>query len=858
MRLVMAALRASWPRTRACAVQRAHANAAEETTTSLKAVVQRLTYYSKETGWAVAKVKPLEDDAARKQISMRSNRKGVGHRSKALETTVSVVGTIPGISEGMTMTFTGWWSTHAVYGAEFKVTVAAEEDPGSKESIEHYLSGGILPGVGKVKAKALVDVYGEKTLEVLDSPNAANLLCRCKGIGRTTAMKIKKAWDEGQDARRNTAFLRQQGVSSHLAQAVVNRFGSSTEAEVRKDPFRALHGLKGGNFLMANKVALSLGVDLHHRSRYSSAILHEISTACAINGHTYLPWNALKQSASRLLTEHGPACTIKSEMLDEAVLDLSSQGKLIIEADPSDALPQVQKKEMLVELSSNDWVGSIPPNARCYLHSMHTAETDLVKRLQARLLTGKEDVDPRRVLNWIERAEGTYGLKVSDAQRKAIVSAAEEPILLLTGGPGCGKTYATKMIVQLWKAMGKRVALCAPTGRAAQRLAEITGFPASTVHRLLQYNDLNKGGLEKEDNYDAMLTSRFQWNGSCQLELDCVVVDEASMLDLQLSHALVAALPESCKLLVVGDCDQLPSIGPGFVFKELLRSSKFPSVELDIIFRQCQGSSIVTSAHAVNSGIFPSWEPLAVEDVKAGRRADSDAVWFCTDGYDEPGEKDVIEYLASEWLPERGFDVARQVQFLTPVHRGGLGTQELNKQLQQILNPSGVGQEEVHRRGYAYRVGDKVIQLSNDYDKDVFNGDLGVVSMVDQRSGVVTVNFGHGNGSKRVELRGYDLDSVAPAWAITVHKSQGSEFPVVVLALSGHHRTLLSRGLVYTAVTRASKLLVVVSPEHSIHTSIRRVSGGQRFCSMKTRIVSCGQVMETSMSRTPTPVDLPP
>lgn len=838
MRLAMAALRASWPRTRACAVQRAHASAAEETTTSLKAVVQRLTYYSKETGWAVAKVKPLEDEAALKEIRLRSNAKRGVSKNKAMETTVSVVGTIPGISEGMTMTFTGWWSTHAIYGAEFKVTVAAEEDPGSKESIEHYLSGGILPGVGKVKAKALVDVYGEKTLEVLDSPDAANLLCRCKGIGKATALKIKKAWDEGRDARKNTAFLRKQGLSSHLAQAVVNRFGSSTEAEVRKDPFKALHGLRGGNFLMANKIALSLGLDLHHKSRYSSAILHEISSACAVNGHTYLPWDMLKQLASSLLLEHGPECTIRSNLLEEALLDLSFQGKVVIEADPADVLPGGQQIDVLLELSSRDWVGNIPSHARCYLHSMHTAETDLVRRLQARLLAGKEDVDLQRVQNWIERAEGTYGLKVSDAQKRAIVSAAGEPILLLTGGPGCGKTYATKMIVQLWKAMGKRVALCAPTGRAAQRLAEISGFPASTVHRLLQYNDLNKGGLEKEDNYDAMLTSRFQWNGSCQLELDCVVVDEASMLDLQLSHALVAALPENCKLLVVGDCDQLPSIGPGFVFKELLRSSKFPSVELDIIFRQCQGSNIVTSAHAVNSGIFPNWEPFSVEEVKAGRQTESDAIWFCTNGYGESREKDVIEYLTSEWLPERGFDVAREVQFLTPVHRGSLGTQELNKQLQELLNPSSIGQEEIHRRGYGYRVGDKVIQLSNDYDKDVFNGDLGIVRAVDKKSGVVTVSFGSGNGSKQVDLRGYDLDSIAPAWAITVHKSQGSEFPVVVLALSGHHRTLLSRGLVYTAVTRASKLLVVVSPEHSIHTSVQRVSGGQRYCSMKTRIVS--------------------
>jgi exodeoxyribonuclease V alpha subunit len=462
-----------------------------------------------------------------------------------------------------------------------------------------------------------------------------------------------------------------------------------------------------------------------------------------------------------------------------------------------------EDKQLIVQLAFDE-----PQEQRiCYAPAFYQAEQALAKLLAA-FIKQPVQVDLPRVQRWIDGYTAKKSIQLSEEQRRAVELAASSRLLILTGGPGCGKTFTTKTIVALWRAMGKTLRLSAPTGRAAQRLAELTGVEAKTIHRLLAFDSK---------------TMQFRHNEEHPLEAEALVVDETSMLDLFLAHSLFKAIPRDAQVLLVGDVDQLPSVGPGMVLRELIASEQIPVVRLTTIFRQAASSHIITNAHRINAGQFPHLTPTT-------KFATSDCLWL------EAAEPAIgaegIRHLVSEYLPRRGIDPVREVQVLCPATRGEVGTRQLNFMLQQVLNPRRLDTVELARGGTVLRVGDRVIQQVNDYQREVFNGDLGTVTKIDLEEQEVTVAF----ADREVSYDYADLSELALAWAITIHKAQGSEYPVVLLPVFMQHYLLLSRNLLYTGLTRARQLAILVGPTKAIGLAVKRIRDRERYTALAERL----------------------
>jgi exodeoxyribonuclease V alpha subunit len=534
----------------------------------------------------------------------------------------------------------------------------------------------------------------------------------------------------------------------------------------------------------ADTIARNIGIAPDSDLRYQAGMLYVLQQA-AEEGHCFLP--------ERELTER----VVKRLALPDSPVDPARIGELIAQ--------MAHEKQLITQPG----YGELAEERLCYAPAFYYTEQALAARVAA-FAKAPVAVDLPRVQRWIDRYTEKRDITLSEEQRHAVELATSSRLLVLTGGPGCGKTFTTKTVVDLWRAMGKSILLAAPTGRAAQRLSEMTGQEAKTIHRLLAFDPK---------------TMQFRFNEEHPLEAQALVLDETSMLDLFLANSLLKAIPPEAQVLLVGDVDQLPSVGPGMVLRDLIESQQVPVVRLTQVFRQAATSHIVTNAHRINAGQFPRLVPTT-------KFAESDCLWLEAP---EPAlGAEGIQHLVCEYLPKHGIDPVQQVQVLSPATRGEVGTRQLNAMLQQILNPPAPGKVEFVRGGSMLRVGDRVIQQVNDYQREVFNGDIGTISSIDLEEQEVVVQF-----AERVVTYDYaDLAEIALAWAVTVHKSQGSEYPVVVFPLFLQHYLLLSRNLLYTGLTRAKQLAILVGPTKAIGISIKRVTDRQRYTALSDRLRS--------------------
>ncbi|KAL3161913.1 hypothetical protein ABBQ38_008998 [Trebouxia sp. C0009 RCD-2024] len=762
----------------------------------------------------------------------------------------------------------GNWVKHTAYGHQIETQVAKELQPTDTNGLISYLCGGATKGVGPVTARNMVDMYGDRILAVLDSSDAVQQLTKVSGIGKTTAAKIKSHWELRRGDRGARDFLQKNGLTGSAAQRLVQRYGSDTQEAVQLDPYACLALTSTtSTFRAAEKLAVALGTSPDLASRLGSAMMHALAEAAASNGHTYLSWEALQKQSLKLLHDSGRAWN--GPAAQEVAEDMFNQATLIVEnedAPPGGACPP-----------KPDWKRPL----RCYSPTMFNAEVAVARKLaelaarpRIQIPASQRESGLARVDRWMaENTKNSYGqtLQLSEGQREAIRTAARSPVCVVTGGPGCGKTTTTKYIVDLWNAMNKRLAICAPTGRAAQRLAETCGKPAATIHRLLKWIPLDRTRAttgDQSQEKDDKLTSggRFSFNSQNPLkhaqegvaeedwsEVDAVLVDEASMLDLPLAAALLEALPSRCQLVFVGDVDQLPPVGPGRVLSDAIQSGVIPGVDLRQIFRQAQQSNIVRTAHAVNRGdlqALPLSLPLlSLADVQSGRYANqqghgSDAVMLeVRSNAIEAGVQLALQQLVH---PQQKWDIRKDVQVMSPIRKASGGVVPLNAYLQAMLNPAAPDKAELslaksHSSAFddrsspvVLREGDRVIQCSNNYQKDVFNGDIGFVTRVHKATRELSVQY----QDKEVAYKGAELNDVQLAWASTVHKAQGSECPVVVLVMAPHHRALLSRRLLYTALTRAKQLVVVVGSRDALRLAVESERSDQRLSTLQHRITN--------------------
>jgi exodeoxyribonuclease V alpha subunit len=726
---------------------------------SITGVVERLTFHSEESGYTIARLQ----------------------RERASELT-TIVGSFANIQAGQTLQLTGFWRDHPQYGTQFQVTQYKETKPATLTGLEKYLGSGLIKGVGPVTAKRIVAHFGLDTLDVIE--NHIERLIEVKGIAKKRINTIQTAWAAQQAIKEVMVFLQGHGVSTTYAVKIFKQYGEAAIATVTNNPYQLAADIYGIGFLTADKIAHNLGVSPDSEFRYRAGLVHVLSEA-AEDGHCYLPQPELVELALKQLTteSHQPSLDAIAFVIDQ----------------------MQTSHELLVE-------NSVSETPLCYKPTFFHTEQNLAQLLHKHL-THPITVDLPRVQNWIERFTASRGIELSQQQQQAVEMAASSRVMVLTGGPGCGKTFTTHTIVSLWKAMGKSIALAAPTGRAAQRLSEMTGMEAKTLHRLLEFDPRTMG---------------FKRDGDNLLPYQAIVVDEASMLDLFLAHSLVKAIGLDTQLLLVGDVDQLPSVGPGNVLYDLIHSGCVPVARLTQVFRQAAKSAIVTAAHQINSGQYPAIELIS-------DKPRSDCLWHGGGHQPEHGVQVICE-LIEDLIPKLGFNPATDVQVLCPMTRGVIGTRNLNRVLQELINPPTPDKVEVVRGGSTLRVGDRVIQQTNDYQREVFNGDMGVVTAIDTTEQEVTVQY----SERHVTYDYADLNEIALAWSVSIHKSQGSEYPVVILPLYMQHYLMLSRNLLYTGLTRAKKLAIVIGAKKAIAVALHSTDKQQRYTRLKQRLLQLG------------------
>lgn len=727
---------------------------ATPTTETLTGIVERITFHSSESGYTVARLKlPKTDNLT------------------------TIIGNFANIQAGQTLQITGFWRDHPQYGPQLQVTHYTETKPASLTGIEKYLGSGLIKGVGSVTAKRIVNHFGLETLDIIE--NNVERLTEIKGIGKKRIEQIAYAWEQQKAIKEVMMFLQGHGVSTVYATKIYKQYGTGAIATVMERPYQLAEDIYGIGFLTADKIAENVGIPLESKFRYKAGILHTLTEATS-DGHCFLPESELVEKAKTLLT--------KDEHEAEAASILA-------------VITQMQADKDLMKDGADGEVALYKPSI------FHT-EQNLAQLLHQRLIQTVE-ADIPRVRNWIQRFTQSRQIQLSQQQQLAVETSAYSQMMILTGGPGCGKTFTTATIVELWKAMGKSILLAAPTGRAAQRLGEVTKLPAQTLHRLLEFDPKTMDFLRDEDN---------------PLKCDALIIDESSMLDIFLAYSLVKALPENCQLLVVGDADQLPSVGPGNVLKDLISSGKIPVVKLTQVFRQAAQSAIVAAAHKINQGKLPQFEPIS-------NSPKSDCLWHGGGTQPEHGVQTICD-LVEHFIPSIGLTPTKDLQVLCPMSRGLLGTRNLNKVLQELINPPTPEKTEVVRGATIFRVGDRVIQQTNDYKREVFNGDLGIINSIDTTEQEVVVNF----GERSITYDYPDLNEIALAWSISIHKSQGSEYPVVILPLYMQHYLMLNRNLLYTGITRAKKLVIVVGSKKAISIAVRN-EGQQRYTRLQSLFV---------------------
>lgn len=713
----------------------------------LAGTLERIVFQNRENSWTVGRLRAESDNRL-----------------------CNIIGKLPGVVVGETLRLTGHWVQNPKFGEQFEIESFTVRQPATEGGIEKYLASGLVKGVGPEMAKRIVERFGTDTLDIIDSQ--PNRLIEVEGIGEKRLAMIREDWSGHQNARETLVFLHDLPIGSALAARIYETYKGDTVLKVRSDPYLLAEEVWGVGFLTADRVASALGIGKDSPRRAQAGVLYSLSRLFG-SGHVCYPREELIRSTTEFLE-------IDEEMVEAAVTALLAEGSICTEEFEPD-------REVL------------------YRVEMCEAEEGVARRVREILSdkTPRREIDSFQALQWLE---SSLEMNLGREQMTAVETAIDGRLAVVTGGPGTGKTTLVRSLLVILERVGEEVLLGAPTGRAAKKLEEATGKPASTLHRLLEFDPR---------------TGLFGRNETNLLTADTVIVDEVSMVDLMLMFNLVLAIPPGCRLVLVGDVDQLPSVGPGNVLRDLIGSGTIRTVRLTEIYRQAQESRIVVNSHRVNRG-----EMLLLDDNARDFRfvevdsSDEALTWL-------------KEFLSGEILHTYRFDPVRDVQILSPMHKGLMGVTNLNRELQTLFNPKG---DEIRREDKILREGDKVIQLRNNYELDVFNGDVGTVHSIDPGEAKLEVFFGR----RRVVYGFNNLDELTLAYAISVHKSQGSEYRAVVVALLGEHYPMLQRNLLYTALTRGRELVVLIGSKKTVGQAVRNNRIRERYSYLAHRLRSGG------------------
>ncbi len=715
----------------------------------LSGVIERVTFHNPETGFAVLRVQA-------------TGRRGL----------ITVVGQLPNVVAGEYVEADGDWVHDRDHGQQFKCSSLRTTPPQTVEGIEKYLGSGMVKGIGPHYARKIVETFGERTLAIIDE--SPSFLSEVKGIGPRRIERIRESWQQQKAVRGIMVFLQSHGVGTARAVRIYKTYGDQAVERVRENPYRLATEIWGVGFKTADELAERMGIDRSSPLRARAAVRYVLQELSG-EGHVGYP---------------------EAEVIDRTA-ELTGIDRAVIMA----AVEAGRAEEDFVR---EPWDGE---DSWLYLKPLFLAELGVARSLRA-LCEGQHplpNLNLDAALGWVEKR---MGIELAATQRDAIRRAATQKVLVVTGGPGTGKTTIVRGILDIFAAKGKAVALAAPTGRAAKRLSETTGCEAKTIHRLLEYDPSISGF--KRDRHKP-------------LEVELLVVDEASMVDVALMHQLLRAVPPWACLVLVGDVDQLPSVGPGTMLADIIASKAVPVVRLTEIFRQAGQSWIVRAAHRVNEGLLPESAPVGQGD------------FYFVEAHSPEEILDRIIAMVRERIPAKfGLDPLRDVQVLTPMNRSELGARNLNARLQQVLNPPTAGRAEIQRFGWTFRAGDKVLQTLNNYDKDVYNGDIGRILTIDTHEQELTVDF----DGRKVNYDFGELDELALAYALSIHKSQGSEYPAVVIPLHTQHYLMLQRNLLYTGITRGKKLVVLAGNKKALALAVQRKETSQRFSGLRRRLAT--------------------
>ena len=720
---------------------------------TLEGHLERIVYFNEHNHYTVAKLK------------VRGNPE-----------IVTVVGQFAGMTPGQVLKLSGAWEIHPKYGQQFRATGYTVGLPSQIHGIEKYLGSGLIKGIGPAMAKQLVERFGEKTLQVIE--RSPDKLLDVEGIGEKRLQMILSAWEDQREIRDVMIFLQGHGISTGYSAKIFKQYGQNAIRVVRENPYRLASDIFGIGFLIADSIAEKVGIAKNALIRAEAGILYVLEKA-SDEGHVFVLHDQLLDRAEALIE-------IERTILEAALKNLDSSGRIVLEDfypedDPSRAMTAV------------------------YLNAFYAAEVGLANRLKALLSvpTKEHGMDVTRIQELVLRR---LAIVLSREQWDGLHTALSHKASIVTGGPGTGKTTLVKAILAVFKAARRQVLLCAPTGRAAKRLSEVTGCEAKTIHRLLAY-DFKSG--------------TFQKNEKNPLDADVVIVDEASMVDTFLMYHLVKAVSMTSVLILVGDIHQLPSVGPGNVLRDMIESKRVPVVFLKEIFRQAKESLIIVNAHRINHGSFP---------ILPDSNRDTVQDFYFIQQEDPEKVLSMILELCCERIPNRfRLDPLSDIQGLSPMHKGIIGTTNLNRVLQQALNPS---DDTIERMGHTLKCGDKVMQIRNNYAKEVFNGDIGTISQIDRDMQRITIKY----DGKAVDYEFAELDEIVLAYAVSVHKSQGSEYEAVILPVMPQHYILLQRNLIYTGVSRAKKLVVLIGTKKALAIALRNDKPQRRMTGLCNRM----------------------
>ena len=719
----------------------------------LQGQIERITYTNDENGYTIAKVKVQ------------------GHMGL-----VTVVGTLMAPTPGEIIKMYGEWVNHPRYGEQFKVDRYKSLVPASVYGIQKYLGSGLIKGIGPIMAGRIVERFGKETLDVIEKE--IEKLAEVDGIGEKRIGMIKQAWEDQKEIREVMIFLQTHGVGSGYATKIFKQYRDRSIMVVKENPYRLATDIFGIGFLTADRIAEKLGFSKDSELRAEAGILYVLNQL-ADEGHVYYPYEPLVQKCQEILG-------VDQKVIIKAMSVIAESRMIVID----------DLKRDVDNFREN--------NKAVYLAKFYLSETSIVTHMKTLIHTPKSirNIDLDKALKWVQRQ---LPITLAEKQLEAIKCAVENKVMIITGGPGTGKTTIINAILKIFSRINVKIMLAAPTGRAAKRMSEATGHEAKTIHRMLEYS-IQKGGFQK--------------NERSPLNCDLMIIDEASMIDTILMHHLLKAIPPGATFILVGDVNQLPSVGAGNVLKDIIASGEMQIVELNEIFRQAKESLIIVNAHRINNGLLPSFKSFEQK---------LDDFYFIEQEDPEEVLRIILE-LTKERIPRRfGFDPVDDIQVLTPMHKGIVGAGNLNMELQNVLNPVKDG---VIRGGRNFRVHDKVMQVKNNYDKDVFNGDIGRITRIDPINQEVAISF----DERDVPYDYTDLDEIILAYAVSVHKSQGSEYPAVVMPILTQHFVLLQRNLVYTAVTRGRNLVVMVGTMKALAIGVKNDKTKNRYTYLRHRL----------------------